>query len=284
MLGPEILVRSLTAQRVPDKFGNVWQYHSRSDRHSKIACWATLFDVLRECPLLVSHVATGRVAFGINHTLRQFTNNRPKNLDLVLCLPRRSEPPPRQARTFLTMATDYGVVLTDEERQVLAGLPALAEQPVGRVLAAMEAKACMTAHRKAGPRLYDELNSSLAAIHGSAEDAIAVGFLMVNAATAFRSTDNNKFPLAERPPVVNRHTQPAAAEFTQGKIAQLPLRSHVAQDGFDAFGITTVIAANDGTPISLAPSPPALPPGHAFHYENMILRIAAIYASRFATL
>jgi hypothetical protein len=283
MLGEHILVRSLTAQRIPDRYENHWQYHSRSDRHSKIACWAVLFDVLRECPLLARHVAEGKVAFGINHTLTQFTNNRPKNLDLVLCVPRQSGAA-RGRRSFRSMADEYGVVLDAAEQTMLAHLPELDEQPVGRVLAAMEAKACMTEHRKAGPRLYDELNSSVLAIHGSAEDAIAIGFLMVNAAPEFLSSDKNKFPLSSQAPNVNRHKQPTAVEFTQGKISQLPLRSHATRDGFDAFAITTVLTRNDGTEFELAPVPPALPPGHAFHYENMIHRVGGIYTSRFGTL
>src|SRR3712207_7991880 len=35
MLGPEIIARSLTAQRIHDQYGNTWQYHPQSDRHSK---------------------------------------------------------------------------------------------------------------------------------------------------------------------------------------------------------------------------------------------------------
>jgi len=56
----------------------------------------------------------------------------------------------------------------------------------------MEAKACMTAHQRALPRLYDELNSSHLTVHGAADHAIAAGFVMVNAATKFLSTDLNK--------------------------------------------------------------------------------------------
>ena len=35
--GPEILVNMLSQPRVPDKFRNLWQYHSSSDHHSKVA-------------------------------------------------------------------------------------------------------------------------------------------------------------------------------------------------------------------------------------------------------
>ena len=49
MDGPGILARSMSTPRITDKFGNAWQYHSRSDQHSKVACWALLFDLLHQC-------------------------------------------------------------------------------------------------------------------------------------------------------------------------------------------------------------------------------------------
>ena len=67
MFGESIVARTLQTPRVKDKAGNVWQYHSRSDRHSKVACWAILFDLLRTSPLLREHAAVGKVGFGINH-------------------------------------------------------------------------------------------------------------------------------------------------------------------------------------------------------------------------
>jgi hypothetical protein len=37
----------------PDRHGNLWQYHSRGDRHSKVACWGILLDLMASCPPLV---------------------------------------------------------------------------------------------------------------------------------------------------------------------------------------------------------------------------------------
>src|SRR5438552_309204 len=82
---------------------------------------------------------------------------------------------------FAAMAEDFGVVLTAHQRDVLADLPSVPEAPVGSVLLAMEAKACMTAHVRALPRLHDELDSSHQTTHGNSERALAVGFVMVNA-------------------------------------------------------------------------------------------------------
>ena len=57
---------------------------------------------------------------------------------------------------------------------------------------ALEAKACMTAHQRALPRLYDELNSSHLTVHGATDQAIAAGFAMVNIAGQYLSPDLNK--------------------------------------------------------------------------------------------
>lgn len=44
-----------------------WQYHPRSDHHSKAVCWAILFDLLQASSLMREHARDGLIAFGINH-------------------------------------------------------------------------------------------------------------------------------------------------------------------------------------------------------------------------
>jgi len=87
MRGPELLVRTLSSATRQDRIGNRWQYHSRSDHHSKVACWGVIFDLLATTPLLQRHARSGTVCFGINHEMRDFQHDRKKNLDLVLCTP-----------------------------------------------------------------------------------------------------------------------------------------------------------------------------------------------------
>jgi hypothetical protein len=165
MYGPDILVRSLSEVTRRDRYGNEWQYHSRSDHHSKVACWGIVFDLLRTSPLLRRHVENGVVHFGINHEMRDFVHDRKKNLDLVLCTGPASGG--RSPMSLRTMATEYGIRLSPAESAELDRLPELVRAPVGAVLMALEAKACMTAHQRALPRLYDELNSSHLTVHGS---------------------------------------------------------------------------------------------------------------------
>lgn len=279
MHGPAILVRTLSTASRRDRYGNCWQYHSRSDHHSKVACWGVIFDLLATTPLLRRHVAAGVVCFGINHEMRDFVNDRKKNLDLVLCTPSGIA----SSDTLASIAATYDVELTEQEHAVLDELPKLIRAPVGSVIMALEAKACMTAHQRALPRLYDELNSSHLTVHGASEQAIAVGFTMVNLADHYLSPDLNKKNRATDPEW-SQHKQPRDAELAIGKIKQLPRRSKVGDVGYDALSIVVIDMPNDGTPVALVKGAPAPQQGDIYHYETMIARLSGIYATRFKDL
>lgn len=279
MHGPEILARTLSSSTRTDKSGNSWQYHSRSDHHSKVACWGVIFDLIATTPLLRRHVEGGFVCFGINHEMRDFVHDRKKNLDLVLCTPGGAS----TSDTLASAAASYDIALTDQERALLDGLPTLVRAPVGSVLIALEAKACMTAHQRALPRLYDELNSSHLTVHGSNDQAIAVGFAMVNLADRYLSPDLNKRNRAAEPEW-SRHKQPRDAQLAIDKIKQLPRRSKPGDVGYDALSIVVIDMPNDGSPVGLIKASPAPQPGEIYHYETMISRLSGIYATRFAEL
>lgn len=284
MNGSRILVRSLSEPSVTDSLGNEWQYHSRSDRHSKIACWGILFDLLEACSLLRSHVARGAVGFGINHEMRDFKTGRKKDLDLVLCTPGSAASVKSSKATFAELINAYGIVLTGREADQLRDYPTLQRVPVGSVHVALEAKACMTAHIKALPRLHDELNSSHLAIHGASGFSIAAGFAMVNVADEFISSDQNKFNLRTRPPRVSRHKQPNDCIRAIEKIREIPRRTRTSEEGFDALGIVVVECRNDKSPVELVEAPPAPRPNDIFHYESMIRRIVHLYENKFSNI
>ncbi len=279
--GPEILVRTLSTPHVTDKHGNRWSYHSRSDHHSKVACWGIVFDLLRSSSLLRSHVTSGRVGFGINHEMRDFQHDRKKDLDLVICQP--SSDGGGGARSLVDLAGHYGVDLTAAERVELARLPALHETPIGNVLVALEAKACMTAHQRALPRLYDELNSSHQTVHGAHDSAIAAGLVMINIADRFLSSDLNKENRATNPNW-STHRQPKSVDITLAKIKQLPRRSQTGVAGYDALGILVVDCVNDGSPVTLHTTTPAPQAQDTYHYTTMIDRLRGIYDTRFAQI
>ncbi|MCD1644954.1 hypothetical protein [Aurantimonas coralicida] len=282
MPGLEILSRTLSVAARQDKQGHPWQYNSRSDHHSKVACWCIVFDLLQRSSLLRQHVTAGLVYFGINHEMRDYTNNRKKDLDLVL-----STVTPgtivHGGEALADLVKRYDIQLTSDEKQRLSTLPALTMAPVGSVLMALEAKACMTEHSKARPRLFDELNSSHATVHGATDQAIAAGFVMINAANDFLSPGRNG-RIAIDGPVWNRHRQPSATITAIEKVRELPRRSRVGTAGYDALAIAVVSCRNDGSPVPLVTDPPAPQPGDIDHYESLIERLTHIYATRFSHL
>jgi hypothetical protein len=280
VLGPEVFARTLSRTSRRDKFGNQWQYHSRSDHHSKVACVLILLDLLENCAALAAHAWANRIAFGINHEMRDFTHNRKKNLDLVICTPASSYG--QKGETLLEQAAKWEVQFSASELSRIESLPTLRRAPVGNVLMALEAKACMTAHQKALPRLYDELNSSQLTVHGSNESAIAVGFVCINAARDYLSPDLNKRVLGS--PTWSENPQPKSSEITVAKVKEIPRRSKSKDEGFDAIGIVLVDFHNDGSPVRIIDTPPAPGKGDIFYYDTMIERICGSYTTRFREL
>lgn len=284
MYGPSILVRSMVP-RAGFKHGNRWQYHSRSDHHSRVACWGLLFDLMLNCSLLRKHAAAGLVAYGLNHEMSDFRSGRKKNLDMVICRPRGGfvlggAPGP----TFAEERLELGIQLTADELPLLETLPNLFEAPVGAVHVALEAKACMTAFMKARPRLFDELNSSHLAIHGNSPHTIAAGLAMVNVAATFVSPGRNDFSLSSQAPKVSRHRQPHEAQQVVTKLREIPRRSRDGEEGYDAFGILAVDCLNDGSPVRLVESAPAPQAGDVDHYEMMVHRLAQLYEQKYTSL
>jgi len=261
--------------------GNSWQYHSRSDRHSKIACWALMFDLLKRSDLLRAHAASGKIAIGINHLMRDFARNRAKDLDLVVCL---TEPGATTKRDFADLVDDYVIVLTDTEQRQLAALPRAPLAVPSTVLVALEAKACMTEFIKARPRLYDELNSSHLTIHGDTNGAIAAGFVLINTAETFVSPIRNPWSLAEHEAVVSTHRQPQEMRSMAAKVAELPRRSSTGEAGFDAIAIGVIDCANDGRPVTVKTEAPGADFPAIFGYDLTIGRLAQLYATRFASV
>lgn len=281
MYGPEILARFLSVpNEKPDQWGNHWQYHSRSDRHSKVACWGVAFDLLLTSSLLRSHAASGKLVLGVNHEMTDFATQRKKDLDLVIARP--AGVPPAKSSDFAGLVKRYGVVLDKEEQALLAELPILPIAPVASALIALEAKACMTAHVKSLPRLYDELNSSHLCVHGAAKQALAIAFVQVNASTRFISPVINNRLIGDGDFIWSEHHQPEDTLRVLAKIAEMPRRSASSEVGFDGLGVVVLDARNDGSPVNIVSGPPAPAPGSAFDYASMIVRMATVYDATFA--
>ena len=286
MDGPAIVARTLSVVGAHvDKYGNRWQFHPQSDRHSKVACWGVLFDLLQTSSLLPRHVQSDKVVFGINQTMGDFKTQRPKKLDLVVAQPGGvNRPEGQNVRTFASLIKTWDILLDGGEKARLERLPTVFRGDVGSALIALEAKATMTAHQRALPRLYDELHSSHATTHASSDFAAACAFVMVNVASEFIRPPLNKGYLGGRAAEMSEHNQPRDAQLVIDKVHQMPRRVRPGEDGFDAIGIVVVNCRNDGSPFRIVTAPPAPGPTDDFNYDQMIRRLANIYDTRFANI
>jgi hypothetical protein len=131
MRGPAIIAQSIQNAAIAGKYGNSWQYHSRSDRHSKIACVAIMFDLLENCPTLRSDAETDRIYFGINHEMSDFRTGRKKDLDLVVAT--RGTATTKRRRSLLQLAQKYELSLGPEDAEAISALPTVWEGSIGAV-------------------------------------------------------------------------------------------------------------------------------------------------------
>ena len=172
------------------------------------------------------------------------------------------------------------------EGRARSGLPEITEGDVtgSGVLVALEAKAAMTAHSKARPRLYDELNSSHLTVHGASDQALAVGLVMINAADTFISPE---LQTASKPATCYSH--PRAASSTRERvIAQDRRRSRAAAPA--ALTVSTASASSSFAPpttghrSSSSPPRPLLSPATIFYYDDMLSRVSNEYDTRFGAI
>ena len=273
MRGPTILARSMSIATQRGKSLREWQYHSRSDSHSKVACWTLLFDLLHECDAIRTAAEQGRLGFGINHTMRGAIN---KKLDLVLTVLPASQKPGKRA-TFAFHVSKWGVALSDEDRAALGRLPVLHAQrsdDISEVAIAIEAKACMTEHVKSLPRLHAEILATGYLAKRASPNCISAAYTLVNAAPTFVT------PSAKS--TVNRHKQPDAARRVVEMLSQaVPTASDSAGYGYDAIGTTVIDCRNDGSQVLVIHDDPAPSTTEHTHYEQMVVSLGAAFRQRF---
>ena len=253
-----------------------WQYHSRSDNHSKVACWTVLFDLLLECDIFRAHAERGLVGFGINHVMVGPIN---KTLDLVVTRVSPGRPATQRSR-FTDLVDRYGIVLDEQDESALAGLPILegeiGREDVSEVVVALEAKACMTEHSKSLPRLHAEILATGYLAKRAQPRCIAVSYSIVNAA--------EKFVTPSGVGKVNEHSQPGDARKVVRMLGQaIPLARDTGSYGYDVIGVTVVDCRNDGSPVALVGNDPA-PDRHShINYDRMIVGLCSEYRARFGT-
>lgn len=273
MRGQSILARTMSVATVRGATGQAWQYHSRSDAHSKVACWTLLFDALMECDVLRSHAEQGRLGFGINFEMIGPIN---KSLDLVLTRvsPNRSQ---RKRLTFGDLAQKFKIELDDEDCRQLKAMPVIAHddnQDNSEVVLALEAKACMTEHTKALPRLHAEILATGYLAKRAMPRCIVASYTLVNSAMEFRSPGGAG--------KVNKHMQPQDANRVIEMLAHaVPLARDLNNlIGYDVVGATAIGCRNDGSPVTIDAS--LRWPVRSTHvrYERMISSLCSEYRAR----
>jgi hypothetical protein len=274
MRGPEILARTMSRGSSRGTSAKSWQYHSRSDAHSKVACWCVLFDLLLECDVFRQGVGLGRVGFGINHVMVGPIN---KTLDLVVT--RLSMQRPRRKRcSFVDLVETYQIDLNADDRALLLELPVfesdLKRDDVSEVAIALEAKACMTEHSKSLPRLHAEILATGFLARQASPQCITVSYSMINAAPEFVTPSKEG--------KTNRHSQPDdAAKVVEMISRALPRAQQLPGLGYDVIGVTVVNCRNDGSPVTLVDRDPAPKRDSPIHYERMITGLCGAYRQRF---
>jgi hypothetical protein len=272
MRGPEILARTMSVATRRGKEAGSWQYHSRSDTRSKLACWTVLFDLLCECDVMRRHAEAGKLGFGINHVMVGPIN---KTLDLVVTV----VPPNRVAggrTTFADLVDRYGILLDNDDSRLLGELPTVeedADDDVSEVAIALEAKACMTEHLKSIPRLHAEILATGYLAKKAAPRCITVSYSLVNAADSFISPGGAG--------KVDHHAKPEDTRRVVDMLRHaIPLAREAKDIGYDVVGVSVIACHNDGSPVAVVDHSPAPSRADHHHYERMIRSVCAEYRSR----
>ena len=262
-LMPEILIRSLNGVKTAG-----WHYNPRSDRHSIIKCLGTLLDLVRSSPLLESQLLERKVVFGINSKVGN------KYLDLVIGLPEvwaGSQLP----RSFGEWSNQVDLQWDPSELSCLDKIGDLQEGTIGLPLLAIEAKAVMTDHAGALPRVSDELERFRFRVQ---DQAINAALVMVNTAEDFISPGRNGYDPTRFPLNVSTHKQPSDAEKVLGMLSKLPLREDKSA-GFDSIGVVCLDCPNNGQPSTLCDLAP-----QELSYPYLVERLSGRYEQRFSSL
>jgi hypothetical protein len=230
-----------------------YHYHPRSNAASVLLAKLVMEDIYASSKNVQDRVARREAAYGVNIPFRFPDTGEEKRLDLAIGIP--DEP-----------------VLVDDP-----ALPLPLTRSLRRVFVAVEAKAAMTEHIGAKPRLWDELSSSHEIVHRGDQQAIAAGVTVVNISDVFVS------PLRQRPGeplVANRHNQPHDAEDLLRHLRRLRIRDAIGEVGFDAY-CHIVVKTDNVTGCELWTEYPAPQVGDPDHYDTFVSRLADLFDRRF---
>jgi hypothetical protein len=231
LFGPEILTRTLSAGAPIGPPPNIWQYHPRSDRHSAVACWGIVFDLLASNESFRSRVANGELGYATRHKMRDAVSGITHPLPVVLGFGSPSE----NSVDFATMGKVLNVQLTKPERALLDGFPPLPGLQIRSVVFAATSRASMTSIAGSTTRLFDSMDATRTAALGDCPSTILVGHLLCNAAVECFS------PLENR--VVHNSRKGIRQIVQTGR--RLAVHTARSKPAFSSFGISFVDCRND---------------------------------------
>lgn len=240
LTAPAAFAEWLAHNRVRSKVdGRTYNYHPRSDAHSKALAEFIWNDLVETCEAVRADFNAGLIQREINYKHTWPRSGHSKTIDLA--------------------------VIT---------VPAAADQ-TARVLISCELKTVATEHKKSEPRLYDELNGSHAIVHEGDPAAIAAGVTAVNISESYISPTRQSEGTEQK---ISVHTQPRVTESMVNHLRGLPVRHEHEENGFDAYSTFVVSFDNKGHSELWEPLP-APQPGDEDHYGTFLRRLCEAYTT-----
>jgi hypothetical protein len=164
--------------------------------------------------------------------------------------------------------------LTDEEAAEASKLHMVVEETevdMSEVAIAVEAKACMTDHVGALPRLHAEILATGYLAKRATPECTVVSYTLVNASDTFVSSAKT----------AKRVRQPESADAVLSMLANaVPLCRDQRLLGYDVVGALSILCRNDGSPVSHSPVEGSPRRDSPIHYERMIRAICSAYRTR----
>jgi len=214
----EVIAKHLASElhvRMADSMRK-WAYHPQSNSVGRDVVTHALRLILETSGETSQALKSGRLAVGLNQSVRG--RRRKKKIDLVAGLP--GGPTDREG-------LQSGELLSGE---------------IATPLILLEAKACMTAHQKAGTRLMGELLSTLETAEDLDPKPLLIAFIVLNYSLEFTSPKNLPGP--------NRHSPDDATKALASLANAIPIGRKV---GYDAIVLVPISFDNELT-ANLAPT------------------------------
>lgn len=279
----ESLVQTLSCTTNAPKSKPIWQYHSRSDHHSKILSISLLLDLIKHCKVLQRQIVQNQVAFGINHRITDKSSGKHKDLDLVLFTPEsNSQDSGSSLSTYAASLPNFSPQGNGE--LILSKYGQMPQSKTGGLLLTVEAKAIMTEFTKAFPRLSDELVSSQRIVCNSGLSCLTVAAVMINHSPSFVSPLLNDNPCDPVYKESRNHQAKVELCYTQ-VLKGLPIKNFEnSQMGYDEILALDIFMKNDGSEVSVVNNYPKPEGCEQFAYAAGLKRLAAEYTAKWGCI